>query len=170
MKNILLIVILLNSMMAIGQKNNFYGESGKQYYKLKVDKATYDLLKVQDDTIFFKVGIQGNSSYSNGIMTIKNLYYPVKDELRFQNDYEKQDNLNFNLNKMIGLDIQYSIKVNKLNIVTKPFVGYSKVEMKKIFWEDEVIREASNFIWFKSGIVFYFDSDGGFTNADYNKT
>lgn len=170
MKNTLLIFILLTSIIAIGQTNNFYGESGKQYYKLKVDKATYDLLKVQDDTIFFKVGIQGNCTYKDGIMTIKNLYYPVKDELRFQNDYQKQDDLNYNLNKMIGLDIQYSIKINKLNTVTKPFVGYSKGEMKKIFWEDEVIREASNFIWFKSGIVFYFDGDGGFTNADYNKT
>lgn len=160
--------MLLTSILTIGQKNNFYGESGKQFYKLKVDKATYDLLKTQNDTIYFQVGIQGNYSYDKGVLTIKNMYYPVKDEIWFQNDYQKQDNLNHSLNKMIGLDIQNSIILDKLNTIIKPFIGYSKTEIKEIFWDAEIFRETSNFIWFKSGNVFYFNNDGGLTNAGYN--
>lgn len=161
--------MLLTSVFAIGQKNNFYGDSGKQYYKLKIDKTTYDLLTVQEGTIFFNNGMQGDCFYSNGIITIKNLFYLVEKELRLQNDYQKQDELNYNLNKMIGLDIQLSIKINKMNKETKPFIGYSKDEMKKVFQGDEVFRESSNFIWFTSGVVLNFDIDGGFTNIEYKK-
>ena len=169
MKKSILLVILLTSIIATAQKNNFYGESGKQYYKLKIDKNTYDLLTVQDGTIFFNNGMQGDCFFSNGIMTIKNLFYPVEKELRFQNDYKKQDELNYNLNKMIGLDIELSVKINKIKTKTKPFVGSSKDEMKKVFQGDEVFRESSNFIWLTSGIVLNFDIDGGFTNIEYKK-
>ena len=58
MNKLQLIIVLLTSIITIGQKNNFYGESGKQFYKLKIDKATYDLLTIQDGTVFFNNGIQ----------------------------------------------------------------------------------------------------------------
>lgn len=167
MKNTLLIVMLLISIIGIGQKNNFFGESGKQYYKLKIDKDKYDLLPIKDGTILFYNGIQGNCFYNNGIMTIKDLYYPIKEELRFQNDYKKQDGLNNILNKQILLDIENSKLLNKLKIMLKPNIGYSKTEMKKIYFVSEVYREASNFIWFTNGIILNFDMDGGFTNVDY---
>jgi hypothetical protein len=169
MKKILLIIILLTSIIAIGQKNNFYGESGNQYYKLKVDKATYDILSIEDGTIFFHGGIQGDCFYSSGILTIKNLFYPVTKELRFQNDYQKQDELNYNLNKMIQIDIQLSVRIKKMNTITESFIGHSKDEMKKVFEKDKVFRESTNFLWLTSGFVLYFDEDGGFTNIEYKR-
>lgn len=169
MKRKLLIIMLLISIFAIGQKNNFYGDSGKQYYKLKIDKTTYDLLTVQDGTIFFNNGMQGECFYSNGIITIKNLFYLVEKELRLQNDYQKQDAVNYNLNKMIQIDIQLSVRINNMNTITKSFIGHSKDEMKNVFEEDKVFRESSNFLWLTSGFVLYFDEDGGFTNIEYKR-
>lgn len=168
MNKLQLIIVLLTSIITIGQKNNFYGESGKQFYKLKIDKATYDLLTIQDGTVFFNNGIQGDCFYKNEIITIKNLFYPVENELRFQNDYKKQDDLNYILNKQIGLDIQISVKINKLIIITKPLIGSSKETLKELFLDEEVFRETSDFIWFASGIVLNFDVDG-FKNIEYKK-
>lgn len=169
MKKIILIAVLLISIISIGQKNNFYGSSGKEYYKLKVDKATYDLLKIEDGTIFFNMGIQGDCFYNSGILTIKNLFYPSKDELRFQNDYEKQDELNYALNKQIGLDIKISLSVHKMRSMFKHSIGNSKEFLKELLPNDIVFREASNFVWFTSGFILYFDSNGGYTDIDFKK-
>jgi hypothetical protein len=169
MKKLVLALFLLTSIIAIGQKNNFYGESGKQYYKLKVDKVTFDLLNVQDGTIFFNNGMQGDCLYDNGVIIIKDLFYLANNELRLQNNYQKQDDLNYSLNNLIQLDIQLSLKIQKIKMIFKPFIGYSKDDMKVVLGDEDIFRESSNFVWLTTGIILNFDTDGRLTDIDYKK-
>ncbi|MFV5690505.1 hypothetical protein ACM55K_00610 [Flavobacterium sp. LT1R49] len=82
MKKIIFVLLLLTSVMVIGQKNNFYGETGNQIYKIKIPLKIFNSLDKTKSTIELgsndedeeiMVKIFASYTYKNGVLTLSKI-------------------------------------------------------------------------------------------------
>jgi hypothetical protein len=101
MKKLVLITFLLFSILAIGQKNNFYGETGNQVYQIKIPLKTFNSLDKTKSTIELgsndedediMVKIFAYYTYENGIITLSKIR-SIRPDMVW-NDTQKNNELN----------------------------------------------------------------------------
>jgi hypothetical protein len=108
MKNFVFLLFLLTSITAIGQKNNFYGETGNQIYKIRVSTKTFNCLDKTKSTI--EIGSNDEDEdimvkifafyiYKNGVLTLSKIKSIRPDMVL--NSTNKNDELNKYIDEVI---------------------------------------------------------------------
>jgi hypothetical protein len=101
MKIFVFLLFFLTSITAIGQKNNFYGETGNQVYQIKIPLKTFNSLDKTKSTIELgsndedediMVKIFAYYTYKNGIITLSKIR-SIRPDMVW-NDTQKNNELN----------------------------------------------------------------------------
>lgn len=108
MKKIIFVLFFFTSIIAIGQKNNFYGETGNQIYKIRISTKTFNCLDKTKSTIEIgsndedediMVKIFAFYSYKNGVLTLSKIK-TIRPDMAWNNT-KKKDELNKHFDEII---------------------------------------------------------------------